>query len=67
MNKLVYNGSVATTFSSFHLALEPGDVFHVSDDALPHFIGRPDIEVAPDPIPEPDEPAPVKPTKKTAQ
>ena len=68
--KLVYNGSVPTSFMSHDLALEPGEAFTVPDDQLDRFIGRSDIELAPavEPEPEPvpaEEPA-TKSTKKAA-
>lgn len=71
--KLVYTGSVPTTFVSHLVAVQPGESFTVPDDQLERFIGRSDIELAPEPEPEltevpVEEPAPApKSTKKAAQ
>lgn len=66
--KLVYNGSVAASFTAIGAELNPGDTFFVPDELAESFLQRPDIEVAADHgMVEPDDAPPPKSTKKSAQ
>lgn len=71
--KLVYNGSVATSFVAVGAELQPGQEFLVPDELAESFLQRPDIELATDHgMVESDDlvpPAPAKPepAKKSVQ
>lgn len=71
--KLVYNGSVTTSFVAIGAEVSPGDEFTVPDELAESFLQRPDIEPAtehdlaePDDVPPPV-PAKVTTTKKSDQ
>jgi len=66
--RLVYNGSVAASFMAIGSELQPGDKFTVPDELAESFLQRPDIEAAADhDMAEPDDNAPIKTAKKSAQ
>ena len=66
--KLVYNGSVTTTFVAIGAELNPGDEFYVSEELAGSFLQRPDVELAADHgMVEPEAETAPKPAKKSAQ
>ena len=68
--KLVYNGSVTTSFSAINAELTPGEEFYVPDELVASFLQRSDIELAADHgMAEPDDvtEAEPKPAKKSVQ
>lgn len=65
--KLVYNGSVTTSFSAINAELKPGEEFYVPDGLAESFLQRPDVELATDHgMAESDDPKPIR-TKSTTQ
>lgn len=65
MAVLRYTGVQTVTFIGFG-EVSPGSLFTVPEDRVEAFLGRGDVEVAPEPEEAPVEaPVPVKPVKKS--